>query len=35
MNFNFNIKDSLRAPGQSIRGRTTACDQDHTAYFCR
>jgi len=33
MNFNFNIKNSPRAPGQSIFELTTACDLDHTAYF--
>ena len=26
MNFNFNFKDILAAPGQSIRCLTTACD---------
>jgi hypothetical protein len=31
MNFNFNFKDSLSAPDQSIRGLTTACDFNHTA----
>jgi hypothetical protein len=31
MNFNFNFKDSLSVPDQSIRGLTTACDFNHTA----
>ena len=26
MNFNFNFKDMLPTPQQSIRGLTTACD---------
>jgi len=30
MNFNFNFKDSLPAPGQSICHLTIPCDWDHT-----
>ena len=30
MIFNFNFKDSPRAPEASIRRLTTACDRDHT-----
>jgi hypothetical protein len=33
MNFNFKFKDSLAAPGQSIRDLTIACDQDHAVRF--
>ena len=33
MNFNFNFKDKLRPPRQSIRTLTTECDQDHTVGF--
>jgi len=33
MNFNFNFKDSLALPTQSIRRPTTGRDLNHTAEF--
>ncbi len=33
MNFNFNFKDILPSPRQSIRRLTTAFDWDHTVEF--